>query len=98
METLQQELSQYKAAASHAAQQAATLRHDLVIAHAARNDADARAAACASELIQLKKIHEAQVNVDKHTVATCTAEDDMQHETEVLSHSCTQKMSDVNAC
>ena len=84
METLQQAVNQYKAAASHAAQQAATLRQDLVIAHAARHDADARAAACASELTQLKKRQEAEGNLVKHDVSTCTANDDVQQDLAVL--------------
>lgn len=84
METLQQEVNQYKAAASRAAQQAATLRQDLVIAHAARNDADTRAAACASELTQLKQSQEAEGNLVRQDVSTCTADDDVQQDLAVL--------------
>ena len=84
-ERLQKELSQQTSAVSHASQQAATLRQDLVIAHAARSDADSRAAATTSELTQLKSsLEECQASILQQSASASAAESDLQQQLHVL--------------
>lgn len=81
---MQKELNHQKAASAHASQQAATLRQDLVIAHAARSDADSRAAATASELTQLSSsLEESQANILQQSASASAAESDLQDQLQV---------------
>jgi septal ring factor EnvC (AmiA/AmiB activator) len=84
-ETLRKELSQQKATSAHISQQAATLRQDLMIAHAARSDADSRLAASASELEQLRtNLEESQANILQQSASASAAEADLQQQLQVL--------------
>jgi hypothetical protein len=81
---MQKELSHQRAVSAHAVQQAATLRQDLVIANAARCDADERAAASASELTQLRSsLEESQANIVKQSESASAAEADLQQQLQV---------------
>ena len=56
-----------------------------MIAHAARSDADSRAAATASELTQLRNsLEESQANILQQSASASAAESDLQQQLQVL--------------